>query len=222
MNETKKSGSYNKKQLASFFALVDRGNKAQAERVIKNIKKDDNIKELLKRVKISARGLKEDESNYQEIIFKHYQKHAEQVKKEISDLLTDESIQPFKRVELSAEWTKSRTWGYCPTAEGWINNKHLGTARASGCGYDKLSSVYNTLMKNDKSFKKAVIIQALKSKAQNKTLAYSVQYNEYGIYAWFSGRGVEALRSILIWLGFKRENIKELEGKSYNYFEATR
>lgn len=44
---------------------------------------------------------------------------------------------------INVEWNKSRTWGYCPRVEmmGRV------VARASGCGYDKLSGALATALR---------------------------------------------------------------------------
>ncbi len=53
-------------------------------------------------------------------------------------------------VKVSVDWYKSRTWGYCPKAkvyltfydvDGTSTNWEVLEAKATGCGYDKLSSV---------------------------------------------------------------------------------
>lgn len=49
-------------------------------------------------------------------------------------------------LEIELEWKNSRTWGYCPVAsmrwldkDGWHYENNFSTA--SGCGYDKASTV---------------------------------------------------------------------------------
>jgi hypothetical protein len=52
---------------------------------------------------------------------------------------------PVKEITITIEWKKSRTWGMNPHAEGrveYINGKfEIFEASASGCGYDKESTV---------------------------------------------------------------------------------
>lgn len=62
----------------------------------------------------------------------NYQKRSE-----MPDVLT---------LEVEIEWKNSRTWGYCPVAsirwedeKGWHYESDL--SKASGCGYDKASTV---------------------------------------------------------------------------------
>ena len=49
------------------------------------------------------------------------------------------------RIRIDIEWKRNRTWGWCPRAEYWVSfadgSYDKGTAYASGCGYDKHSTV---------------------------------------------------------------------------------
>ena len=52
----------------------------------------------------------------------------------------------IKKLEISVEWSRNRTWGMNPHAEYWCyyvdgEYEHGKTESASGCGYDKLSQV---------------------------------------------------------------------------------
>ena len=56
---------------------------------------------------------------------------------------------PAKSIQISVNWAKNRTWGANPTAEIWSGGEYT-TGRASGCGYDKLSTaISQALNKNN-------------------------------------------------------------------------
>ena len=70
-------------------------------------------------------------------------------------------------INICVEWAKSRTWGYNPTAEIWVNDG-LGYTKgsASGCGYDKGSAAIASAVYNRASIVK--ILCELKEKALRK------------------------------------------------------
>lgn len=63
-------------------------------------------------------------------------------------------------VDISVEWYKSRTWGYCPRSEVRLYLKdtdgnssfELWEGKASGCGYDKLSAAIATAVNKSEAF----------------------------------------------------------------------
>lgn len=66
--------------------------------------------------------------------------------------LLDEPLQkPVKRMVISIEWKKSKTWGNCPSLEAAIEFADGSFTRtdkkyyASGCGYDKACAVIDEL-----------------------------------------------------------------------------
>jgi len=66
--------------------------------------------------------------------------------KEAARIEAQRNQKPVKCLMISIEWKKSRTWGSNPTASGRIQYQdgtygHTTEARASGCGYDKESTV---------------------------------------------------------------------------------
>lgn len=66
--------------------------------------------------------------------------------KEAARIEAEKNQKPVKSLTITIEWAKSRTWGSNPTAEGWIEYAdgtfgHTIPAHASGCGYDKESTV---------------------------------------------------------------------------------
>lgn len=61
-------------------------------------------------------------------------------------IAAEKAQKPVKRLTISIEWKKSRTWGNNPSADGAVEYAdgtfaRIGPAKASGCGYDKESTV---------------------------------------------------------------------------------
>lgn len=73
-------------------------------------------------------------------------KIANRLKRSLAEIEAHKQQKPVKALTISIEWKKSRTWGYCPTAEvaaefhdGTFERR--GGYRAGGWGYDKESTV---------------------------------------------------------------------------------
>lgn len=76
--------------------------------------------------------------------------------KELARIESERNQKPVKTITISIEWKKSRMWGYNPTCEAKIEFKdgsfeRSETFTASGCGYDKestvIASVFNAYLK---------------------------------------------------------------------------
>ena len=52
-----------------------------------------------------------------------------------------ERIERNGEATIVVEWSKSRTWGFCPRIDNMYGLERGKAAYASGCGYDKLSAV---------------------------------------------------------------------------------
>lgn len=65
--------------------------------------------------------------------------------KRVAKIEAERNQKPVKSIDFSIEWKKSRTWGNCPRLDAFIIYQDGTTARvnsyASGCGYDKESTV---------------------------------------------------------------------------------
>lgn len=72
--------------------------------------------------------------------------------KEIAKIEAEKNQKPVKRLTINIEWVKSRTWGHNPHATAEVEF-HDGTFtrrdgfRASGCGYDKESTVVADILR---------------------------------------------------------------------------
>lgn len=60
-------------------------------------------------------------------------------------------------IKINVSWGKSRTWGYNPKAESWVNGGFYGLGRASGCGYDKLSAAIGESLVSSDSLNRFII-----------------------------------------------------------------
>lgn len=73
-------------------------------------------------------------------------KMQNRIKKELAEVAQHKAQKPVKTLTINIEWKKSRTWGSNPTAYAEVSF-HDGTYtrsreyKASGCGYDKESTV---------------------------------------------------------------------------------
>lgn len=68
------------------------------------------------------------------------------IKKELAIVEAHKKQKPVKELTIKIEWKRSRTWGNCPRAEATVSFKDGSFERkegyyASGCGYDKESTV---------------------------------------------------------------------------------
>lgn len=72
-------------------------------------------------------------------------REARKQAKEAARIESEKSQKPVKCIKISIEWKKSRMWGNNPHLEAriehWDGTFSYATATASGCGYDKESTV---------------------------------------------------------------------------------
>lgn len=123
-----------------------------------------------------------------------------------------------QRLEIEINWTKSRTWGYCPTASAmWLTSAGWGAwnnmAHASGCGYDKASTVI------------AEVCNALLSgmlyrrRHARKNIPYGVNLKKTFFPTFAGGVGVSCYYDIARFLGGKLEHVAS--GKTYDKYVFT-
>ena len=68
------------------------------------------------------------------------------IKKQRAEIAAHKAQRPVKSLTINIEWKKSRTWGHCPAAYAEVHFQdgsftRSRVYRASGCGYDKESTV---------------------------------------------------------------------------------
>lgn len=128
---------------------------------------------------------------------------VEQKKQYLKDL---ENMKEFGGIEISVTWNKSQTWGMNPTAElyTWNYEKSERIIKsASGCGYDKLSSVVAYCL-NDSDIVKASIIKKVR-----KLNALKKEDRLYGLdldFTFSAGVGINCFKRIFEKLGYKFEH----------------
>lgn len=122
-----------------------------------------------------------------------------------------------QRLEIEIEWTKSRTWGYCPTASArWLTAAGWGScsnmAHASGWGYDKASTVIADICNK-------LLSGMLYSRRRARKHPYGVNLKN-GFFPYFEGGvGVSCYYSIAEFLGGKLEHVAS--GKTYDKYIFT-
>lgn len=131
--------------------------------------------------------------------------------KKLGEVLESPTV---KNIRINIEWKKSRTWGSNPilSAEVEYNNgtyESLDGYKASGCGYDKestvLASMLNDVMQN-------LLInnldKILKDK-ENQKLPYGIsEYTKRGFLPTFSGGiGLSCYFDIMKYLGYTLEHV---------------
>jgi hypothetical protein len=122
-----------------------------------------------------------------------------------------------QRLEIEINWTKSRTWGYCPTASAmWRTSAGWGACRnmahAGGCGYDKASTVIAEVCNK-------VLSGMLYSRRRARNYPYGVNLKN-GFFPYFEGGvGVSCYYNIAKFLGGKLEHVAS--GKTYDKYVFT-
>lgn len=108
-------------------------------------------------------------------------------------------------LNVSIEWKKSRTWGWCPRSHMRFNGKEY-TAYASGCGYDKLSSCVSSALHDCPSWYRFIVENCRKTKA---TKVYPFSWNYADPSFSFGGCGIRCLSSFLTACGWKKATYRE-------------
>ena len=129
----------------------------------------------------------------------------------------DERLQPdVKRIEMEIEWRRSRTWGNSPHLTGHVvfadGTFDRGEATASGCGYDKHSTVMAEFLNEHM---KGMLWRAMRRKGS----PYGVSMRKGEAPYFEGGVGYESTVAVMKWLGFKCE---EHHGRIYDSYVFTR
>lgn len=117
-------------------------------------------------------------------------------------------------VDISVEWSRSRTWGWNPhaTVRGWAR---VTTDSASGCGYDKESAAIAGAMNANPEIMRILYDHAEKGEA----FPYSV-ITFAGLPSFDGGCGVSCFRSVFEACGYEWREVAS--GKTYNAYTMTR
>lgn len=119
----------------------------------------------------------------------------------------------YHKVTISTEWKRNKTWGWNPHTVVIFQDKNdclIGhtTGRASGCGYDKLSTAITEALNKSEDFRKFVYKRLPKeerSKYFHKDMTLSTE-----------GRGANEIVSLFRLIGFKLMAVSH--GTSYDLF----
>ena len=148
--------------------------------------------------------------------------------KEAARVEREKNQKPVKSMKITIEWSRSRTWGSCPNAEAVIFY-HDGTAerrggyRASGCGYDKESTVVSQIFNDFLKYKlwnlspeqiKVGHETGDKGPAPYGVNSYNENHRSYG-----DGIGVNCYYAISEYIGGKFVNVAS--GKTFDVYEYT-
>lgn len=132
---------------------------------------------------------------------------------------TEEKTQKeVKEMIIDITWKKSRTWGNCPTAEAQIFYKDGSHAtidgyKASGCGYDKESTVIANICNDTLKY-------LLWNHEQNRSNApYGLRFDDLFSHNYSGGVGTSCYYKIMEFLGGKMENIAS--GKTFDTYKIT-
>jgi len=143
---------------------------------------------------------------------------AKKETEELAKIEREKNQKPIKEITINIEWKKSRTWGHNPHCEARIHFQDGSWERspvytASGCGYDKESTVIAN-----------VFNAYLKYKLYNEDLEKN-EHKPYGFYCtkdWKSyngGVGTSCYYRIAEAIGGKFEHVAS--GKTFDVYKYT-
>jgi hypothetical protein len=98
---------------------------------------------------------------------KENNKRIEKFFKKCDDILKAEAA---KNITISVSWVNNSTWGKNPHAEVWAGGQYT-TGKASGCGYDKLSTAIAAAFNQNESILKLVFVAYEKALRKNKNIS---------------------------------------------------
>jgi len=155
-------------------------------------------------------------------------KKAARIKaKEDTRIAAEKNQRPVKSLTITIEWAKSRIWGNNPTAEGRIEYKdgtwgHTAPAKASGCGYDKESTVIAGIFNQCLVYKLWLLSDEAVRGGHGDMDSGKAPYgiNRYDSHRYFAGGiGTSCYYSICEYLGGKFEHTAS--GKTFDVYTAT-
>jgi len=140
--------------------------------------------------------------------------------KEAARIEAEKNQNPVKHIKITIEWKKSRTWGSNPHLEAriehWDGSFSYATATASGCGYDKESTVIADIFNQ---FLKYKLYKPLIPVAYNQPdgLPYGIYISQWRHYS--GGIGTNCYYKIAEAIGGKFEHIAS--GKTFDAYTYT-
>lgn len=149
--------------------------------------------------------------------------------KDLQRIEQEKNQKPVKSITINIEWKKSRTWGSNPRCEAEVRYKDGDYSRspvytASGCGYDKESTVIADVFNDYLKYKLYQKINLLQTKKVNANGEPNPKY-PYGLREWEGkcyyegGIGTSCYYRIAEFIGGKFEHISE--GKTFDVYKYT-
>lgn len=161
-------------------------------------------------------------------------KEARKAKKEAARIEAERNQKPVESITISIEWKKSRTWGSNPHAEAAVRFQDGTFERrngytASGCGYDKESTVIADIFNDFLKYKLWNIEKLIENKRRMYNLPVELNTDDkvipYGIYSgpqyrsFSGGIGTNCYYAIAEFIGGKFETVAS--GKTFDVFKYT-
>lgn len=144
---------------------------------------------------------------------KQARRKAKEEAKEIKRIENEKNQKEVSKISISIEWKKSRMWGYNPTAEAVIfhkdNTRSYITAKCSGCGYDKESTVIADIFNASLKYK---LHQPLKTEKP-----YGIYLDNHVHYS--GGIGTDCYYKISEAIGGKFKKVAS--GKTFDVYDYT-
>lgn len=154
-------------------------------------------------------------------------KAAKAAAKEAARIEAEKTQRPVKEMTITIEWKRSRTWGMNPHAEAEVRYHDGGfersaIARASGCGYDKESTViaelFNTYLKYKLWAMTAEQIKGGHGSMDKGPAPYGISVYSDGRY-YSGGIGTSCYYGIAEYIGGKFERVAN--GKTFDVYKYT-
>ena len=141
---------------------------------------------------------------------KKAREEAKNTQKRIEKIEAAEAAHLPKNVNISVEFSSSRTWGYIPYAT--VTGYQCRTmAKASGCGYDKESAAIAYAFNNNPEVMKILYNHA----EQGKKFPYSV-HTFAGVPCFDGGCGVSCFYSVFDACGYEFKQV--VSGHTFNAY----
>lgn len=151
---------------------------------------------------------------------------AKKEAKELARIEAEKNQKEVKEITINIEWKKSRTWGSCPSCEAVVRFKdgsieHSPVYRASGCGYDKestvIADVFNAYLKY-KLYRPAQQIKDRYADIRESGFPYGVRISDNWKH-YEGGVGTSCYYAISEAIGGKFERISS--GKTFDVYKYT-
>lgn len=152
-----------------------------------------------------------------------------EAEKELKRIETEKNQPEISEITFTIEWKKSRTWGYCPRLEvnGYYKESIPGEGKffrddsfyASGCGYDKLSTVVGQACNKYLKYLLWKNETRIKAEKNNPDFPYGISNYSENRFSYGQGIGIECYPRIFEYLGAKFEKIAS--GSSFDVYKVT-